>query len=81
MDKNGCSFRTYALTVTSNRIAAIGIRNRPSQKTGDENNSLSMPENTAAIGIDGQKLLENKTNDEIKAMNYRYSYLCYIVTY
>lgn len=60
MNKNVCSFRTYALIVTSNRIAAIGIINRPSQKTGDENNILSMPENTAAIGIDGQKLLEKK---------------------
>lgn len=55
-----CSFWTYALIVTSNRIAAIGMINRPSQKTGDENKSLSMPANTAAIGIDGQKLLENK---------------------
>lgn len=51
---------TYALTVTSNSIAAIGIMNNPSQKTGDENNNLSMPANTAAIGIDGQKLLKKK---------------------
>lgn len=61
--------------MTSNRIAAIGIRNRPSQKTGDENNSLSMPANTAAIGIDGQKLLEKKTNDTIKDMNYKCSFI------
>lgn len=49
---------TYAFTVTSNNIAAIGIMNSPSQKTGDENRILSMPTKTAANGIDGQKLLK-----------------------
>lgn len=38
-------------------MAAIGIRMSPNQKTGDENIILSMPENTAANGIAGQKLL------------------------
>lgn len=51
------SVMTYALIVTSNNIAAIGIMNNPSQKTGDVNSNLSMPAKTAAIGIDGQKLL------------------------
>lgn len=50
----------------SNKIAAIGMMNNPSQNTGDVNNSLSIPTNTAAIGIDGQKLLkiETKNNEE-----------------
>lgn len=50
--------KTYALTVTSNKMAAIGIINNPSQNTGDVYNSVSMPANTAAIGIVGQKLLQ-----------------------
>lgn len=50
--------KTYALTVMSNNIAAIGTKINPNQNTGDENINLSMPENTAAIGIDGQKLLK-----------------------
>lgn len=52
--------RTYALTVTSNKMAAIGIINSPSQNTGDVYNSVSMPANTAAIGTVGQKLLQKK---------------------
>lgn len=50
----------YALIVTSTNIAAIGIMNNPSQKTGDVNSNLSIPANTAAIGIDGQKLLHDE---------------------
>lgn len=42
----------------SKRIAAIGMMNNPNQNTGDVNNSVCMPLNTAAIGIDGQKLLQ-----------------------
>lgn len=49
---------TYALIVISNKIAAIGMMNNPSQNTGDVNNSVCIPVNTAAIGIDGQKLLK-----------------------
>lgn len=49
---------TYALIVISNKIAAIGMMNNPSQNTGDVNNSVCIPVNTAAIGIDGQKLLQ-----------------------
>lgn len=52
--------QTYALMVISNKIAAIGMRNNPSQKTGDVNNNVCIPVNTAAIGIDGQKLLRKK---------------------
>lgn len=51
------NFNTYALTVTSNKMAATGIMHSPSQKAGDENSNPSMPTNTAANGIDGQKLL------------------------
>lgn len=59
--KNNDSLKTYALMVISNNIAAIGIIIKPSQKTGDVNNCVCIPVNTAAIGIDGQKLLK-KTN-------------------
>lgn len=45
--------------VTSNSIAAIGMMNKPSQKTGEVNSNLSMPEKTAAMGMDGQKLLKS----------------------
>lgn len=48
----------YALIVTSNNMAAIGIMNNPSQNTGEVNNNLSIPANTAAIGTAGQKLLK-----------------------
>lgn len=51
-------FKTYALIVISNKIAAIGMMNNPSQNTGDVNSSVCIPVNTAAIGIDGQKLLQ-----------------------
>lgn len=52
----------------SNKIAAIGMMNNPSQNTGDVNNSVCIPVNTAAIGIDGQKLLktENRKNIIVK---------------
>lgn len=44
----------------SKRIAAIGMMNNPSQNTGDENSICSMPTNTAASGIVGQKLLHRR---------------------
>lgn len=46
------------MIVMSNKIAAIGMMNNPSQNTGDVNNKLCMPLNTAASGMDGQKLLK-----------------------
>lgn len=49
----------------SNKIAAIGMMNNPSQNTGDVNNSVCIPVNTAAIGIDGQKLLKMKKKRKI----------------
>lgn len=49
---------TYTLMAISNRMAAIGMMNNPSQNTGDENIMCSMPTNTAASGIVGQKLLQ-----------------------
>lgn len=39
-------------------MAAIGMIKSPSQNTGDEISILSIPAKTAAIGIDGQKLLK-----------------------
>lgn len=56
--KNSFELMTYALIVISNKIAAIGMMNNPSQNTGDVNNSVCIPVNTAAIGTDGQKLLK-----------------------
>lgn len=50
-------------------MAAIGMMKRPSQNTGDENNILSIPTNTAANGIDGQKLLKQKKNRIVKFKN------------
>lgn len=44
--------------VTSNNIVAIGIINKPSQKTGDDISILSIPTKTAATGIVGQILLK-----------------------
>lgn len=65
-------WNTYALIVISNKIAAIGMMINPSQNTGDVNNSVCIPVNTAAIGIDGQKLLEKKIsclNLKLKSRN------------
>lgn len=80
-----CEFfcSTYALTVISNRIAAIGIMNNPSQKTGDENRIWSMPTKTAASGIDGQKLLQIEQNSrnqfslapKLKNLNHLITYI------
>lgn len=50
--------QTYALAVTSNSKTAVGIRIRPSQKTGDVNNIVSLPAITAPTFNDGQKLLK-----------------------
>lgn len=60
MNYDHLQFYTYALIVKSNRMAAIGMIRRPSQKTGDESSILSIPAKTAAIGMDGQKLLKKK---------------------
>lgn len=61
---------TYALIVISNKIAAIGIMTNPSQNTGEVNSSVCMPVNTAAMGIDGQKLLNKKRSLMLKTFGH-----------
>lgn len=48
---------THAFTVTSRSNTAVGINISPSQKTGEVNNILSLPNITAPTFNTGQKLL------------------------
>lgn len=53
-------FSTHAFTVTSSSNTAIGINISPSQKTGEENNILSLPNITAPTFKTGQTLLQQQ---------------------